>query len=242
MSNRLLNRQVKLLEFLTSGAAIFDDVDGASLDRAFGGIDCGLLRLEARFSFEKRTEKITAVFRRTFEMLEGQTDAMMREFVASYPPRDIGRLENARQFYDFLCGDCQRLPVLPPHLRDVAACELAVAHVRAQDLTRDANQHENTVQNAIRRAPGAVLLHCSYDVRPIFEGEAGANPVERETLLGVALPVGADAPRIFELLPPVFRLLSVMDEWTDPAALVAAPKLNELVQVLSACGLIEVRP
>jgi hypothetical protein len=212
MSNRLLDRQVRLLEFLTSGAAIFDDVDGAPLDRALGGIDCGLLRLEARFSFEKRMEKITAVFPRTFEMLEGQPQAMMREFVASYPPRDIGRLENARQFYDFLCGDCQRLMVLPPHLRDVAACELAIAQVRAQDLTRDARQHENTLQEAIRRARGAVLLRCSYDVRLIMEGRSGADPVERETLLGIALPVGADEPRIFELLP---RSLACFLSWMN---------------------------
>jgi hypothetical protein len=227
---------------LTSGSAIFDDVDGASLDRSLGGIDSGLLRLEARFSFQKRMDKIAAVFPRTFEMLEGHSDAMMHGFVVSYPPRDIGRLENARQFYDFLCVDCQRLGRLPPHIRDVAACELALVQVRGRGLARDAKQSENALQNAIRRAPGAVLLRCRYDVRPIFEGHSGAEPVERETLLGVAMPVGADEPRIFELFRPVFDLLSVMDEWTDPAALVAVPKLNELVQDLSACGLVEVHP
>jgi hypothetical protein len=239
MSNRLLDRQVRLLEFLTSGAAIFDDLDGACLDRALGGIDCGLLRLEARFSFQKRMVKIAGVFPRTFEMLGGHSDAMMRGFVVSYPPRDIARLENARQFYDFLCGDGQRVAVLPPHLRDVAACELALAQVRSHDLTQGIKR-ENALQNAIRRAPGAVLLRCGYDVRPIFEGESGANPDRRETLLGVTMPVGADEPRIFELAPPVFDLLSVMNEWTGPAALVATPKLNELIQDLSACGLIEV--
>jgi hypothetical protein len=240
MSNRLLDRQIRLLEFLTSGAAIFDDRDGAALDRALGGIDCGLLRLEARFSFQKRKEKIAGVFPITFEMLEGHSDAIMRGFVVRYPPKDIGRLENARQFYDFLCGDGQRFVVLPSHFRDVAACELALAQVRAHDLTCNPKLGESASQSAIRRAPGAILLRCSYDVRPIFEGQSGADPVERETLLGVGLPVGADGPRIFELLPQVFDLLSVMDEWTDPAALVATPKLNELVQDLSACGLIEV--
>jgi hypothetical protein len=61
-------------------------------------------------------------------------------------------------------------------------------------------------------------------------------------LLGVASPVGADQPRVFELLKPVFDLLSVMDEWADAAAMVATPKLNELVRNLSDCGLIEVHP
>jgi hypothetical protein len=116
-----------------------------------------------------------------------------------------------------------------------------LAQVRAHDLTQD-NKRENALQNAIRRAPGAVLLRCRYDVRPIFEGASGADPVWRETLLGIAMPVGADEPRIFELLQPVFDLLSVMDEWTDPAALVGTPKLNELVQDLSVYGLIEVHP
>jgi hypothetical protein len=240
MSNRLLDRQVRLLEFLTSGAAIFDDRDGAPVDRALDGIDCGLLRLEARFSFQKRMEKIAAVFPRTFEMIEGHSDAIIREFVVSWPPRDIGRLENARQFYDFLCGDCRYVAVLPPHLRDVAACELALAQVRTCEPTHD-TKRKNALQSAVRRAPGAVLLRCVYDVRPIFEGASGTEPVGRETLLGVAMPIGAGEPRIFELLSPVFDLLSVMDEWTDPAALVAAPKLNELILDLSACGLIEVR-
>src|ERR1700732_4400546 len=50
MSNRLLDRQTKLLEFLTSGAVIFDDPGDVLGDYGLGGIDCGLLRLEARFS------------------------------------------------------------------------------------------------------------------------------------------------------------------------------------------------
>jgi hypothetical protein len=242
MSNRLLDRQVGLLEFLTSGAAIFDDLDGASLDPALVGIDCGLLRLEARFSFQKRMAKVAAVFPRTFELLDGHSGAIIREFVSSYPPRDIGRLENARQFFDFLCGESRRLPVLPPHLPDVAACELALAQVRANDLTRDTKQREHALQNAIRRAPGVALLRCSYDVRTILEVGAETDPVRREVLLGVASPVGADQPRVFELLKPVFDLLSVMDEWADAAAMVATPKLNELVRDLSVCGLIEVHP
>jgi hypothetical protein len=242
MLNRLLDRQVRLLEFLTSGAAIFDDLDGAPLDRGLGEIDCRLLRLEARFSFQKRMEKIEAVLPRTFELIEGQADALMRAFVSSHPPRDIGRLENARQFYDFVCGDRECLAILPSHLRDVAACELALAQVRAHVPTYRAERLENARQNAIRRAPRAILLRCIYDVRPIFEGESRTDPARRGTLIGVAVPAGADEPRIFELLPPVFDLLSVMDEWTDPSALVATPRMNELVQDLSASGLIEVHP
>jgi hypothetical protein len=239
MSNRLLDRQVRLLEFLTSGEAIFGDPDGAS--QALGGIDCGLLRLEARFSHQKRMEKIAAVFPRTFEMIEGQADAIIREFVNSYPPSDISRLENARQFYDFLSAG-RRAAVLPAHLCDVAASELAYAQVRARDLTFDTGQREVTPGNAIRRDRRAVLLRCSHDVRPIFEGASGTDPIRRETLLGVAIPAGADQPQIFELLPPVFALLSAMDGWTDPTAMAAKPELNTLIRDLSSSGLIEVHP
>jgi hypothetical protein len=242
MSNRLLDRQIRLLEFLTSGDAIFGDLGGASLDRAPGGVDRRLLRLEARFSHQKRMAKIAAVFPKTFELINDSSEAMAREFVNRYPPSDIGRLENAQQFYDFICAGCEQLEVLPPFLCDVAACELACAQVRANDLAFDSGQCKATPRNAIRRDPGAVLVRCSYDVRPIFEVEPGADPVKRETLLGIAIPAGADQPQIFELLPPVFALLSAMDDWTDPTAMAAAPGLSGLIQDLSTCRLIEVHP
>jgi hypothetical protein len=242
MSNRLLDRQTRLLEFLTSGSAIFDDLGGVSHDGAPGGVDRGLLRLEARFSHQKRMEKIAAVFPKTFEVINDCSGAMAREFVDRYPPTDIGRLENARQFYDFICAGREHLAVLPPYLRDVAACELACAQVRGNDLTFDLGQREVPPRNAIRRDPRAVLVRCSYDVRPIFEVESCADPVKREALVGVAIPAGADQPQIFELLPQVFALLSAMDDWTDPTAMAAAPGLSGLIQDLSTCRLIEVHP
>src|SRR5262245_24087786 len=54
MAKRLLDRQISLLDYLTSGAAIFGDKRRAALDPALQGLDVGLLRLEARFSYEKR--------------------------------------------------------------------------------------------------------------------------------------------------------------------------------------------
>jgi hypothetical protein len=240
MSNRLLDRQVRLLEFLTSDEVIFGHLDGESPDQALGGIDCRLLRLEARFSYQKRMQKIAAVFPQTFQMIGGHADAMIRDFVKSYPPSEIGRLENARQFYDFLSGPRQHAAVLPAYLCDVAACELACAQVRARNLTFDAGLRGPASRNAVRRAPGAVLLRCGHDVRPIFEGVSGTDPVRRETLLGIAIPGSADQPQIFELLPPVFALLSAMDDWTDPTAMAAKPELKRMLRDLSTSGLIEV--
>src|SRR2546422_154417 len=71
MANRLLDRQVSLLEYLTSGQAIFGDRAEPTLDQPLQEIDRGLLHLEARFSHEKRMEKIVAVFPKTFEVLSG---------------------------------------------------------------------------------------------------------------------------------------------------------------------------
>ena len=76
MANLLLDRQVSLLKYLTSGTAIFGDTGDASLDPALHGIDRGLLILEARFSHEKRMGKIAAVFSRTFEILAGDQAAI----------------------------------------------------------------------------------------------------------------------------------------------------------------------
>jgi hypothetical protein len=88
MAERLLDRQISLLDYLTSGAAIFGDKRRAAL--------VGLLRLEARFSYEKRMEKIVAVFPNTFELLGADQAAIVREFVRTCPPMDIGHLINAR--------------------------------------------------------------------------------------------------------------------------------------------------
>ena len=68
MAGQLLDRQARLLEYLTSGAAIFRDKRDVPLDPSLHGIDRGMLDLEARFSHEKRMEKIAAVFPATFEI------------------------------------------------------------------------------------------------------------------------------------------------------------------------------
>ena len=49
MPTSLLDRQVSLLEYLTSSGAIFGDNEIACLNPALLGIDLGLLRLEACF-------------------------------------------------------------------------------------------------------------------------------------------------------------------------------------------------
>jgi hypothetical protein len=236
-SKRLLQRQVSLLRYLTSGDAIFGD--RGPLDPDLHGVDGTLLRMEARFSHEKRMEKIAAVFPRTFELLGSEREALIREFVDACPPADIARLANARQFHDFLSARWPRQPPRPAYLPDVAACELACAQARAgcEDGATPANDVRRT---GIRRRPGVVLLRCAFDIRPIFEAGAG-DPVERDTPLAIVPAPDRDQPGIFELPPAVFDLLAALEGRVDAADLREVPETDALIADLARAGLMEVR-
>jgi hypothetical protein len=245
MAKRLLDRQASLLAYLTSGATIFGERGAAPADRSLEGIDRSLLRLEARFSHEKRMEKIAAVFPKTFALLGSAQAATLRQFVKTCPPVAIGRLENARQFLDFLRGHRRRSAAQPPYLRDVAACELAVAQVRASTEDREPNRggsRKGELRGRMRRQPGIVLLRCAHDIRPIFEAEpSDIAPVERDMALVVAMPPGATRPQVFEVLPAVFDLLGVLDDWTDPSTFGRTTEIKQLIRELTEYRLIEVR-
>jgi hypothetical protein len=244
MAGRLFDRQVSLLDYLTSATAIFGDKDDSSPDRSLQGFDRDMLRLEARFSYRKRMEKILAAFPKTFDLLGSDQDRIVQEFVASCPPVDISRLVNARQFHDFLAARWQRTPPVPPYLRDVAACELACATVRVDVDERGptpASDKSKPRRHHIRRRHGVVLLRCGYDIRPIFEtGAEDCAPAERHTPIVVAMPPRAQQPQVSELPPVIFDLLAALDDWTDPAELGGAAQLKEIIREFSEHGLLEV--
>jgi hypothetical protein len=236
MSKRLLQRQTELLEYLTSGAAIFGE-DGGVAPRP-DGLDPTLLRLEAWFSHEKRIEKIRAVFAKTFEILGPAADAVVREFVEACPPASIGRLDNARQLHGFLTNRWRDEPPDPPYLSDIAALELARAQVGAEGGAEP--QRGEAPGSGVRRAPGVAMLRCAFDVRPIFEAEpGGAVPVARDTPLAIVMPLGAGHPQIFELAPVVFDLLAALDDVTDPEIFGPASLVRPLIRELAELGLIE---
>jgi hypothetical protein len=243
MTKRLLDRQASLLDYLTSGNAIFGGVDHACRTSDLEGIDGRLLHLEARFSHEKRMEKVLAVFPKTFDILGDRAPAVIREFAEACPPTDISRLVNALQFHDFLSTLAVRR-LEPPHLLDVAACELACAKVRAaiDDQAADAPKRGTKQQRGlIRRGPAVALLHCAYDVRPIFEGRSSVpSPDERDTALAVAMPTGAGRPQIFELMPIVYELLAALEDWTDPQAFGDTSEVEDIIVDLIEHGLVEV--
>src|SRR5262249_37870518 len=146
----------------------------------------GPLRLEARFSFDKRMDKITGAFPRTFRLLGDERDDLVRRFADACPPTDIMRIANVRQFHAFLSARWRRKRPTIPYLPDVARCELACAEVRARidDLADHAGVRSLRARSRIRRHPGAVLLRCRFDIRPIFEDDAATvPPARRDTRL-----------------------------------------------------------
>jgi hypothetical protein len=238
MTKRLLSRQTKLLEYLTSGDAIFGSGRSGALDPALRGIDRGLLDLEARFSHEKRMEKIAGVFPATMTLLGEAQDAVVREFADACPPHDISRIDNARQFHDFLIERRKRQAGGPRHLPDVAACELACAQARLQAGAgpRAEPPQPDTPRPTARRSPGIVLLKTGFDLRAIFEGGAVHVPAERDTFLAVAWI--SEGPHILELTPEVFAVLDALDRWIPIEDL---PDADELVAELADAGLLELR-
>jgi hypothetical protein len=242
MSSRLLDRQISLLEHLTSGAAIFGDVAVASLERARLGIDPGLLRLEARASHEKRMEKIEWVLPRTLDLLGTGKAAVIGDFVGTCPPVSIGRLENARQFHDFLARRWLSEAPGAPYLPDIAACELAYANIYGGE--KPAFETERPAAgDCIRRHPRVVLVRCRYDVRSILEGRGADVPIaERDTPLAVSMPAGAEQPIMSELSPDLFDLLEMLDDFVDLKIFSDLPDVSRLIADLGRRGFLEVCP
>jgi hypothetical protein len=243
MSNRLLDRQISLLEHLTSGTAIFGDAAGAELDRARLGIDAGLLRLEARASHEKRMEKIEWVLSTTLDLLGAGKAAIIRDFVAACPPASISRLENARQFHDFLAQRWLREAPEPPYLPDVAACELAYASIHGSEKRAFEAEKLAARDGSIRRHPRVILVRCRHDVRSILEGRAGEAPIaERDTPLAASMPTDAEHPIMSELSPDLFEVLEMLDDFVDLETFSDVPDVSRLIADLGRRGFLEVRP
>ena len=242
MPEQLLDRQVRLLEHLTSSAGIFGTARGLSNERALHGLDLGQLHLEARFSHQKRMAKIQWVLTGTLDLLGSNRDPIIGDFVEACPPVSISWLENARQFHDFLSARWLAEAPEPPWLPDIASYELAYAAVRAGERRETAAMEDGVAPGAIRRHPGAVLLRCSYDIRPILEGRAGdTTPARRETRLAVAMLPGTDEPLVSDLSSGFFEFLEMLDQFVDAAFFQDAPEVSTLIGNLAARGLIEVR-
>jgi hypothetical protein len=243
MSKPLLERQVSLLTYLTSCAAIFGNDGTGHMDSAIAGFDPRLLRFEARFSHEKRMEKIAGVFSRTLELLGSDQAHLVKMFAERCPPTSIGRIENARQFCAFLTGVWRfRKPDLA-YLPDVAACELAFAEARnwdADSLDATGQGGKRPFPGCLRRHPRVAMQHCVHDVRPLFEtDDLRSVPVERETFLAFAMLLAETEVKVFELEPTIFGVLAALSDWTNRSAFGASDEADALIRELVVNGLLE---
>jgi hypothetical protein len=240
MASRLLDRQFGLLTYLTSAAAIFGEDSAFPIDAALSGFDLQLLRLEARFSHEKRLEKIAGVFSRTLALLGPEQTQVLREFAHRYPSSSIGRIENGREFYGFLSELWRLRPPRLSYLADLAACELAFAEIRSPEVPCETSAHWDGHPGGIRRHPGTALVRCDYDVRPLFEADdINIAIVRRPTLVAVASPRGAVETQVWELDRAIFELLSALNDWSERAAFGDTPEADALIGELLSHGLLE---
>jgi hypothetical protein len=240
----LFDRQARLLEYLTSGAAIFGKKN-ALLDPALHGINLDQLHLEASLSHEKRIAKIFAVFPRTFELMAEHRTVILHEFAIACAPEHIGVIENARQFHGFLRSRQDREPTQAPYLHEVAACELALAEVRVtvQNRQQVMDGIRSVARGAIRRRPGIVLLRCAYDIQLIFaSATAKGRPSDRDTPLAIATMPGTQHARVFEVAPAVFDLLLAIHDWSACPGLGDTADSKGVIGELVECGLVEVHP
>jgi hypothetical protein len=244
MASRLLDRQVRLVEHLSSAAALFGDEADAPVDPALQGLDRRLLRLEARFACNRRLGKIAAAFPRTFEILGADQKLILREFVEVSRPTAASTLANARQFCEFLSARWRREPPTPAYLPDVAACELAMLEVRTtvEDREQPPNKGESDERKGnIRRRRGVIALRCAYDIRSIFARTSGeVMPPKCDVAFAVTLPCDSGEVRILELAPAACDLLARLDDWVDPRTLDAIGEQENLVSYLAVHALIEV--
>jgi hypothetical protein len=231
MSDTLLERQASLLQHLTSAGAIFGEGD-LSAD-AFG-FHRGLLHLEAKYSHQKRMEKIEAVLPRTLALLGAEREAMVRAFAETNAPDSISRLDNARQFHQFLRAHQGEQAAAPAWLADVAAFEITWAEARGSN---GASRPKPGRPGSLRRHPAAVLLRSVYDLAPVLQGRAD-EAAPRESFLAIALPDGKKAPELYVLARELFELLELLDDFTDELAEIP----DAVIADLTASGLIEVSP
>jgi hypothetical protein len=243
MTKRLLDRQASLLDYLSSAAAMFGSGADVPVDPALRAFDSGVLRLQARFICNKRIEKIVSVFPRTLQILGADQRSILREFVEAGQSTNKSTLANAQEFHEFLARRWQRVRPRPACLRDVAACELAMAEARdvaSEDVGSGAGDRSARRRHGIRRRRDVIALRCAYDVRAVFDASSGdVAPRRRAISLVATVPAGSGEARLIETTSRVVAALSLLDEWADPSALDEIGDRESLIAELAAKGFIE---
>lgn len=239
----LLDRQKELVDYLTSVNAIFGVSGDAGGPEVPAGFDPGRLRLEAAFSHEKRMEKISTVFRYTWERLGPDRDLLVREFVRAYPPLNTFRLANAEQFRDFLDMRWRTNPPEQKYLLDLMAYEMAIARAAARSGDY-AMGYPAAKPGSVRRHPGVELVRLDHDITPLFvEGRPEQAPEQRTFCLAISFSVDVFDPRIFEIPESLYEILTKLDDWVLIDDLCSEKiDVSTMFEVLDADGLVELVP
>ena len=248
-NRRLIDRQIGLLRHLTGEAFMFgtNDLAAAALDPDLQGMDIARLRLEAEFSFAKRTGRIRETFARTASMYGSRFTGVLREFAVACPPRTYERYPDAQDFFDWLEERCADDPSVPAWTVDVARTEIALARARTfrpSEAEEEAlARRPNDASSVWYRAhPCVALTHCRYDVGPLFvPGRSGEDIVRRDLTLAMLASRHRRHPEIMELVPEAFALLERSSAWSRLRLETASSEdasTKALVVNLSAQGLM----
>jgi hypothetical protein len=246
-NERLLDRQIELLKYLTSTDLIFGDrVVEVLQDPSLAGISIPHLRLEAEMSFEKRIGKIGKALPQTLLCLGDQRRQLVREFVDACRPTTYRRYDEALCFFEFLESRWKLVRPNPPFTKDVARLEIALARIRTfrKMANSDPALSTNGSRPLVRLSPSAEILLLEYEVRSVFESDGHTEPLKRPNWVIAAQMNGRRSPSVIGITMPVKNTLDRMREWAALEDVLAEvigdrPAIEEALRTLLNVGIVE---
>ena len=171
---------------------------------------------------------------------------MIRTFAEPVRRTSIGRLENARQFHDFLTGPGSAGRREPPYLpgRRGVRAGLSPGPQRGKRCGRRGGaRREHVVPAASAVVPvSSCCAAATMSGRCSKRAACNRRRSERDTPLASPCSRGGRRrPGVRSSLPAVFDLLAGLDDGPR-ARHSATPEADELIAELAPHGLLEVRP
>jgi hypothetical protein len=97
----------------------------------------------------------------------------------------------------------------------------------------------------IRRNVAARRRRCEYDIEPMLHGRRNPPMIQRRTIcLIFSRPLDAKRPKVFEVVPALFELISNLGSWTrqQPEHFRQDQRTLGFYRRLEGLGFIEARP
>ena len=214
-SKSLLERQKDLVEFLCDPRAFKASPGTQQTSSPIPGIDGARLKLIGEQALQKRFEKIRAVLPKSFDVMGSDIGPLFEDFAHRYPPSHIGRLENARQFVEFVSERRHSSPFYSPFLTDLLKFEFALWSARFDQKSgrdggaRDKRQKEFRSSRMVCLAHSVQLLLLNHDIRPLLEHSGNKESIRpRKTYLAIRFDAELDDVRIFEVSRKIYEILN----------------------------------